>query len=242
MLNPELITPSEVAHSYNLDPKRVRAWLRKQGWRPDDEQGQRWFLTMEQADQVVRAFVHPRWLSDPDATSPIFSASDVTAIRAQTRRQNPANTGARDARYVLDLCDEVLGASGKREFTFEWLVGDPSQKTGRRRKLPVDSYWERHNLVVEVMEHQHYEPIPLFDKPDKLTISGVDRGEQRQLYDARRAEQIPAHGLRLVLIRTSDFQLAGNKKIDRRSEADIGIVRNLLFESDRRSDASITSP
>jgi hypothetical protein len=136
MLNPELITPSEVARSYNLDPKRVRAWLRKQGWRPDEEHRQRWLLTLEQADQVVRAFVHPRWLSDPDATSPIFSASDVTAIRAQTRRQNPANTGARDARYVLDLCDEVLGVSGKREFTFEWLVGDRRRRPGDVANFP----------------------------------------------------------------------------------------------------------
>jgi hypothetical protein len=72
----------------------------------------------------------------------------------------------------------------------------------------------------------------VFDEPDKMMISGVDRGEQLRLYDARRAEQIPAHGLGLVLIQTSGFRFAANMKVDRSPETDIGILRNLLCDPD----------
>jgi hypothetical protein len=41
----------------------------------------------------------------------------------------------------------------------------------------------------------------------------VERGEQRALYDARRDAEIPAHGLRLLVIRPADlmFVLAAAK-------------------------------
>ena len=32
---------------------------------------------------------------------------------------------SRRAAYVLDLCDEILGARGSCEHTFSWLLGDP---------------------------------------------------------------------------------------------------------------------
>lgn len=43
------------------------------------------------------------------------------------------------AKYVLDLCDEILGAVGLREHRFDWLRGDPG-KNGQGRRLPVDGY------------------------------------------------------------------------------------------------------
>jgi hypothetical protein len=111
---------------------------------------------------------------------------------------------ASDEAYVLDLCDRVLGISGLRQHRFDWLLGDPG-KSGRRMRLPVDAYWPDARLVVEYRELQHERPTPHFDKPDRMTISGVHRGIQRALYDARRDEQIPANGLRLVIIRPSDL-------------------------------------
>lgn len=67
-------------------------------------------------------------------------------------------------------------------------------------KLPVDGFWPDANLVVEYRERQHDQPVAHFDKPDRLTVSGVHRGAQRALHDAHRDEQIPAHGIRLVII------------------------------------------
>jgi hypothetical protein len=60
-----------------------------------------------------------------------------------------------------------------------------SPTTGRARKLPVDGYWPTLGLVVEFQEKQHSEAVPLFDR--RATVSGVPRGEQRRLYDRRKA-------------------------------------------------------
>jgi hypothetical protein len=109
-----------------------------------------------------------------------------------------------DEAYVLDLCDEVLGERASRQHRFEWLLGDPG-RNGRRVRLPVDGFWAGHGLVVEYRERQHDQPVAFFDKPDRLTVSGVHRGLQRALYDARRDELIPAHGLRLVVMRPADL-------------------------------------
>jgi len=73
---------------------------------------------------------------------------------------------------VIDLCDAVLGEQAARQHRFEWLLGDPSL-TGRQAKLPVDAYWAHHRLVVEYRELQHDQPVPHFDKPDRLTVSGA---------------------------------------------------------------------
>lgn len=136
----------------------------------------------------------------------------------------------RDATYVLDICDLLLGIAGSREHTFEWLAGDLSPKTGRCRLLPVDSYWESLRLVVEVLETQHWMETPHFDKPDVLTVSGVHRGLQRKLYDQRRVELVPLHGLELIAIPVSAFEVR-SKKIVRQPESDVEVVRGLLVKA-----------
>jgi hypothetical protein len=108
-----------------------------------------------------------------------------------------------DEPYVLDLCDEVIGVRGERQATFLWLVGDLSSTTGRARRLPVDGYWPSLGLVVEFQEKQHTVAVPLFDR--RATVSGVPRGEQRRLYDQRKAEILPQQGIRLVVIHKSEF-------------------------------------
>lgn len=132
-----------------------------------------------------------------------------------------------DEHYVLDLCDQIIGAEGSRQHRFEWLLGDQSPSTGRRIALPVDGYWEAERLVVEFAESQHSQPTPHFDKPDVPTVSGVHRGVQRALYDDRRRRLIPEHGLRLVIISAADFQLKG-KRIDRNRDRDLEIVTAVL--------------
>jgi hypothetical protein len=133
----------------------------------------------------------------------------------------------RDEAYVLDLCDRALGETGGRQHRFDWLLGDPG-KGGRRVRLPVDSYWPIAKLVVEYRELQHDRPTPHFDKPDRLTISGVHRGIQRARYDARRDELIPAHGLRLVVIRPADFNATRRGRLKRNTVADLEAVKELL--------------
>jgi hypothetical protein len=132
-------------------------------------------------------------------------------------------------RYVLDLCDEVLGLVGMRQHRFEWLKGDPSPKTGNRRALPVDAYYPTKRLVIEFHEKQHTQAVKHFDKPDVLTVSGVHRGIQRRIYDDRRRELIPAHGLSLVVIPLSDFTVRRGSIVKRR-EADLNTVSRALRE------------
>lgn len=130
-----------------------------------------------------------------------------------------------DEHYVLDLCDEVLGATGLRQARFDWLRGDVSPSSGRSARLPIDGYWPANELVVEFQEKQHTESVPIFDR--RVTVSGIPRGEQRRLYDQRKAELIPAHGLRLVVIHKSEFEVRRDR-IVRDHDRDVAIVRRRL--------------
>lgn len=134
-----------------------------------------------------------------------------------------------DQRYVTDLCDAVLGVPASREHRFPWLLGDVSPKTGRQVRLPVDAYWESLGLVMEFQEERHSRPVKHFDKPDILTVSGIHRGEQRRLYDERKARLIPTHGLRLLVIHKTQFTVR-RKHIEPDWVRDMDTVRRLLAE------------
>jgi len=138
------------------------------------------------------------------------------------------STGRKDSdeHYVLDLCDEVLKMQGLRQYRFDFLLGDPNVQ-GKRAKLPVDIYYPALNLVVEYKEQQHTKPNKHFDKPDLFTISGVHRGEQRKIYDQRRLEVLPKHGIKVIEISFSDFDHDSKDRI-LRSNNDIEKVKKLL--------------
>ena len=127
--------------------------------------------------------------------------------------------------YVIDLCDQILGESARRQHGFPWLLGDPG-KNGTRRKLPVDAYYPGHDLVIEYRERQHYEPVPFFDR--RQTVSGVGRGEQWRLYDQRRESEIPRHGLRLAVVKASDLSSDSRGQLHRDREGDLLALRSLL--------------
>lgn len=128
---------------------------------------------------------------------------------------------ASDEHYVLELCDDVLDTRSRRQATFDWLRGDPSPARARGTKLPVDGYWPTLRLVVEFQEEQHSAPSPFFDR--RQTVSGVGRGEQRKLYDARKRQLVPEHGLRLVVIEKSAF-VVRSKRIVRDRATDIAVI------------------
>ncbi len=135
-----------------------------------------------------------------------------------------------DEYYVLDLCDEVLGERGLRQHRFDWLLGDPG-KSGRRVRLPVDGYWPAASIVVEYRELQHGRPVPHFDKLDRLTVSGVHRGLQRVIYDARRDELIPSHGIRLVVITPAELDANSRGRLMRTRGSDLAAVRQVFAAS-----------
>lgn len=135
--------------------------------------------------------------------------------------------GRKDQAYVIDLCDELLSEKSLREHRFDWLRGDPNAR-GARAKLPVDAYYPRRKLVIEYWESQHDAPSAFFDKPNRKTVSGVHRGEQRARYDRRRKNEIPLHGLRLVIVRTTDLACDGRGRLLHHRDADRRTLVSLL--------------
>lgn len=133
-----------------------------------------------------------------------------------------------DEAWVIDVCDAIVGETAIRQATFDWLRGDPSPTSGRPAKLRVDAYWPRAGLVVEYREKQHYEPVSHFDKPHRMTISGVHRGEQRARYDRLREELIPSNGLRLVIVRSDQLDCDGRGRLRHNAEYDDAALRRLL--------------
>jgi hypothetical protein len=138
---------------------------------------------------------------------------------------------------VVDLCDTILGEPASRQHRFGWLTGDPG-RDGRRRTLPVDAYYAARQLVIEYRERQHDEPVAHFDKPDVLTVSGVHRGIQRRIYDERRAVEIPAHGLRLMVVKPSDLAADGRGRLLRDWVPDEAALRPLLLGEKARAQPS----
>ena len=148
-------------------------------------------------------------------------------IQGISTNKNMETSNIKDEHYVLDLCDKVLGLSSSRQHKFDFLLGDPNAN-GMAAKLPVDGYYSELNLVVEYRERQHTESVNFFDKPNKMTVSGVHRGEQRKIYDERRRSVLPKHNIHLIEISFSDFNYDGQKKIIRNPDKDIEIVRFYL--------------
>ncbi len=131
-----------------------------------------------------------------------------------------------DEYYVIDLCDEVLGLKASRQHTFDFLRGDGTPG----KKLPVDAYYSELNLVVEYRERQHSESVAFFDK--KTTVSGVSRGEQRRIYDQRRRDILPKHGIRLIEISYADLRHDSRKRLVRDRQNDLIVIRKLFQAGD----------
>ncbi len=145
----------------------------------------------------------------------------------KTSVEQKSITVFKDEHYVIDLCDKVLNLIAKRQGRFDFLIGDPD-KNGRCVKLPVDAYYFELNLVIEYCERQHSEETKFFDKPDKITNSGVHRGEQRKIYDQRRHRVLPMHGISILEISYSDFNYDSNKRIIRNFMNDEKILKRKL--------------
>ncbi len=133
-----------------------------------------------------------------------------------------------DEHYVIDLCDEVLGTKARRQHRFDFLRGDARPGT-RGACLPVDAYYPELELVIEYRERQHTEAVSFFDKLDRMTVSGVHRGEQRRLYDERRRKVLPEHGIRLIELSYTDFCHNAKKRLLRSEPEDSRGVKSYLM-------------
>lgn len=164
------------------------------------------------------------------STSQAIDKSQPLEIKLKLIQLKEPKTNSKkdsDEHYVLDLCDVVLQIKGLRQHRFDFLVGDANAQ-GRKAKLPVDIYYPELNLVIEYKEQQHTKPNKHFDKPDLFTVSGVHRGEQRKIYDQRRLDVLPQHGISVIEISYSDFRFDSRDKIVRDFERDLLVVKKFL--------------
>ena len=200
----------ELVRELHVSERTLRAWLRRQFPRLPAEQGTEWRLV---GTMVAAARDH--WRSSPGSPkSGPGTGTGVTHERKDT-----------DEAYVIDLCDRIMGETARRQHRFDWLVGDPG-RNGKRRSLPVDAYYPRHQLVVEFHERQHYALVSFFDK--RHTVSKMTRAAQRRRYDRRRARLVPRHGLRYLVIRASQLEPHGHGHLKRNPPLDTDVLRRLF--------------
>jgi hypothetical protein len=94
--------------------------------------------------------------------------------------------------------------------------------------LRVDAYYEPLQLVIEYFETQHSKPTPFFDKPERLTISGVSRGEQRRIYDQRRRDLLAQNDIHLLEISYMELEHHKSGKLKRSRLEDLRVLREKL--------------
>jgi hypothetical protein len=102
-----------------------------------------------------------------------------------------------DESWIIDICDRLLGEKSCRQHRFRFLMGLPSLATGRRSMLPVDAYYPSHGLVIEYHERQHSRSVSFWNR---VTSCGLTRDAQRQHYDNLRREELPKHGIKLIVL------------------------------------------
>jgi hypothetical protein len=197
------------ARASRSEQKSIRGKMRRMAFYITDfDTSQDGFSVADFEDLIRRSLITIVEDGSTESHKPLFPNS------------NPATE--KDEAYVIDLCDDILGVKAKRQHRFEFLTGDAGTK------LPVDAYYESLKLVVEYRERQHTEEVSFFDKPDRMTVSGVHRGEQRKLYDERRREMLPQHGIYLIEFSYSDFAHNSNKRLIRNQVEDTKVIRSRL--------------
>jgi hypothetical protein len=146
---------------------------------------------------------------DPLLANPVHKVLKEPNTITKARSQS-------DESYVIDLCDEILKQKALRQHRFDFLTGDAGTR------LPVDAYYPSLNLVIEFRERQHSEKVKFFDR--RQTVSGMGRGEQRKLYDQRRRDTLPKHGIKLIELGYDDFEHTSGKKLVRNREKDLKVI------------------
>jgi hypothetical protein len=122
------------------------------------------------------------------------------AVAARRRRRGRLS---KDARYVVELVDDLIGEAGWREHRFSWLVAEGKKNA---KPLPVDAYYPGPGLVV------------------------LYRARRRQ-GDEERERLLRAHGLALVTVRPSALATDGSGRLARREDHDREALAELLDDA-----------
>lgn len=131
-----------------------------------------------------------------------------------------------DEVYVMDLIDTLLNEKGSRKHTFEYLLGDLHKNGETRTKLPIDVYYPNLKLALELVECSGENSES--SKEEKLTVSGVTRAEQREIYYNRKKTALENKDIAFVDIPIESFEVDDASKLVRDADKDERVVRELL--------------
>lgn len=180
-------------------------------------------------------FVHPErkdknthWYFVREGSTYVSDAPNDTGVtKSQKRRAAIVNS---DEYYVVNLCDELLQERGSRQHKFGFLLGDYHKDGFTRSVLPVDAYYQDHNLVIEYKESYHTESAEASGQREKRTISGVGLSEQRKIYAERKRSGLKSNKINLLEIQYSSFECNSEKRLIRDQEKDVEVLKVLLKE------------
>lgn len=140
----------------------------------------------------------------------------------------------RQERYCAKLVSDALGGIEYEEnYRFDFLRGNPTSKRSKGVTLPVDAYYPTFEVVLEFREGQHYDDRFAF-RDSRITATGETRKEQRQKYDEKREDVLPANGIKLLVI--YDYQLTDDY------ENDLKFIKEALEELFNAGNAVYNRP
>jgi hypothetical protein len=129
-----------------------------------------------------------------------------------------------DEYYIIGLCNELLKQEAAHQHTFRFLLGDFHKDGQTRTALPVDAYYAKLNMVIELFEVEDTSSL----EEDKKTISGVKRSEQRKRYAQLKIDFLEDKKIHLLEIGYDEFECDENNKLIRNREADVKILEEIL--------------
>jgi hypothetical protein len=196
----------------NNEQKKIRSQIRKLGFYASDFGIGGGYTEMDFKRAVT--------IVEDDLNTSSIQHEDKTLNPIPNKPGEYNNRKERDEAYIINLCDKVLGLIAVRQYRFEFLRGDSGVT------LPVDAYYPSLSLVIEYRELQHTEEVKFFNK--RVTVSGVNRGEQRRLYDQRRRDVLPRHNIFLIEFDYSEFGHTNAKRLIINPEIDLKIIKRKL--------------
>jgi len=151
--------------------------------------------------------------------TPTEPINEVTNKQKAIRRRESS-----DEYYLIGLINELLNTRASHQHTFDFLLGDYHKNGKTRTELPLDAYYAEKNLVIEFLDKSNSESI----NQDKMTISGVTRAEQRDIYRKRKQGVLKANDINLIEIDYARFDSDSEKKLSRNMENDVTLLKEIL--------------
>ncbi|MEY4875259.1 MAG: hypothetical protein RL708_408 [Bacteroidota bacterium] len=179
------------------------------------------YVHIEQKDENIYWYFIPA--NAPKPTT-LYKQEHISAEKLAAEKSRLLS----DESYVIDLCDTALQQKSERQKRFHFLLGDLHKDGVSQTRLPVDAYYKHLKLVIEYKEPQQTILNDTIEKEEVKTVSGVNRGEQRKIYDERRRVQLPLNGIKLIEISYDAFTCDSDNKIVRNAEQDLQTIETIL--------------